>query len=217
MVGNCALDTLHRGKAAVMGNVRRLGTPRRDGTQPRRDQQQAALPEQGRATPEYPANPSAGRPGRRPAGIIQFDEIPVLGHQPDTGKRVAEGLLEACQARCRERRGAPQGKEFSHDRSRQRRLSGKRHCRLAPRSGAGRLLGGMVRALSHPEAHVLEKLAAEYGGRFRLAKVNSDTKSGTCCAVCGAWDSQRQGVHRRCSGTGIHRCPARSESAGLHR
>ena len=46
---------------------------------------------------------------------FQFDEIPVLGHQPDAGKRVAERLLEACQARWRERRGAPQGKEFSHD------------------------------------------------------------------------------------------------------
>jgi putative thioredoxin len=48
------------------------------------------------------------------------------------------------------------------------------HCRLHDPARAGRLLGPLVRALQGRSGPMLEKLEAEYAGRFKLVKIDSD-------------------------------------------
>jgi hypothetical protein len=114
MKGGAALDAFHRGEAAIPGDVGGLGTPGRDRAQARRDQQQFTR----RRRRQLFRNSQQILQPCSFSGIqrrFELDEIPVFGRQSPPPDVVADGLLQARQARRRKRSRAPQGKEFSHD------------------------------------------------------------------------------------------------------
>jgi len=114
MKRRAALDAFHRSEAAVLRDVGGFRTPGRNRAEARRHQQQLAR----RRRRQRRGNAQQVLQPRRFIGIQwrrAFDEIPVLRHQADAGSGIAQGLLQARQARRRKRSRAAQGKEFSHD------------------------------------------------------------------------------------------------------